>query len=84
MLFWHTDCSQRNKPKKYRAPSLKGKPVVRLGRKATDQFEDLKAGLPNRCVVDLQGVGFEGEELRSNALPVFGGYLPHFCAGWFP
>ena len=39
------------------APLRNSKPVVRLGRKATDQTNNLKAGLPKRGVVDLQGVG---------------------------
>jgi Family of unknown function (DUF6298) len=51
------------KPKISRPLSDKGKPVVRLGRKATDQVENLKAGLPNRGVVDLQGVGSQWEEI---------------------
>jgi len=40
---------------------------VRLGRKATDQVNNLKAGLPKRGVVDLQGVGSQVKELRPYA-----------------
>jgi hypothetical protein len=45
---------------------------MRLGRKVTDEVENLKAGLPNRGIVDLQGVGSRAEELRPYAKnPVF-------------
>jgi len=45
---------------------------VRLGRKATDQVNNLRAGLPKRGVVDLKGVGSQVEELRPYAEdPVF-------------
>ena len=46
------------------APLRKGKPVVRLGRKATDQVNHLRAGLPKRGVVDLKAWGLKLEELR--------------------
>jgi hypothetical protein len=36
---------------------------VRLGRKATDQVNNLRAGLPKRGVADLQGVGSQGKEV---------------------
>jgi hypothetical protein len=40
---------------------------VRLGRKATDQVDNLKAGLPKRGVVDVRGVGSQVKELRPYA-----------------
>ena len=40
---------------------------MRLGRKATDQVNNLKAGLPKRGVVDLPGVGSQVKELKPYA-----------------
>ena len=63
---------------------------MRLGRKATDQVNNLRAGLPKRGVVDLQGVGSQVEELRPYAEdPVFWESSPilalpwEFCPGLF-
>ena len=66
--FWHTDCGVSDEPKNIEAPLRNSKPVVRLGRKATDQAINLRAGLPKRGVVGLQGVGSQAEELRSYAV----------------
>ena len=64
-LFWHRDCAYSNEPKNIEAPLRNSKPVVRLGRKATGQVNILKAGLPKRGVVDLEGVGSQVKEHKA-------------------
>src|SRR5262245_47234105 len=63
--FWHTDCAGSDEPKISRPFLRNGKPVVRLGRKATGQVNILKAGLPKRGVVDLEGVGSQVKEHKA-------------------
>ncbi len=59
------------------APLRNSEPVVRPGRKATDQVNfTLRAGLPKRGIGDLQGVGSQAEELNPMPGILFFGNQP--------